>query len=266
MITDEKVGSRPVRRQRSELKQIVLEAAVEVLRELPPALSVETLSYVRVFDHLRENYGVTVTRGSVHERIWSSVQDFRMDTLLHCMTDVGIAGLEPLKKLVEESMVGADIGTVAGRRDCFATMFMNIDPYFQHISAAVEPWTGFSLNILATIQNKGDGPTRDLADAMATFDARRESSFVDIFGGLFEMLGLRVRSELEMSQEDAMRHFFRTSNDLIEGQRLYEQAVDLRRPTLDIHRNGKLETWPQLGFAIHAIALSMFEFVELATD
>jgi len=263
MITEEKVGSRPVRRPRSELKQIVLDAAVEVLRELPPALSVETLSYVRVFDHLKDKYGVTVTRGSVHERIWSSVQDFRMETLLHGMADMEIAGLDQLAKLVEESLTEADLSTIGGRQDCFAAMFRNVDPYFKFISRPVEPWTGFSLKILSTIDGKEDGPARDLATALRQHDAQRESTFVTLFGAVFDALGLSVKAELEMSTDEAMRSFFRVSNDLIEGQRLYEQGTDGRRPPVKVHRNGQVETWPQLGFGIHAMALSMFTFVEL---
>jgi len=265
MKTDENIGSRPVRRPRSELKQLVLEAAVEVLRELPPALSVETLSYVRVFDHLKEHHGITVTRGSVHERIWSSVQDFRMETLLFGMTDIQIAGLEKLEKLVEHSVAESDLSTMEGRAECFATMFRNVGPYFEHISKPVEPWTGFSLKILSTIPDKGDGPTRQLADALGEYDKAREDTFVSLFSAVFEMLGLEAKPELKISQEEAVRTFFRISNDLIEGQRMYEQGVDLKRSEVRIHRNGELETWPQLGFAIHAMALSLFDFVETQT-
>jgi len=266
MITQPNIGSRPVRRPRSELKQIVLEAAVEVLRELPPSLSVETLSYVRVFEHLKEKHGVTVTRGSVHERIWSSVQDFRMETLLFGMAGTEIAGLEQLEKLVNESVDGSDLSTVTGRQECFATMFRNVDPYFDFISQPVEPWTGFALKILATIPDKGDGPARQLADAMGAFDKEREDTFVGLFGAVFGLLGMQVKSDLDMTQDEAIRSFFRISNDLIEGQRLYEQGVDLDRPRMSIRRSGGVESWPQLGYAIYSMALSMFTFVELPTN
>ncbi len=63
------------------LKELVLKAGLELLDREGLSLTFDSISYAKVFDYLSNEYEVSVTRGSVHERIWASQDDFRRDVL-----------------------------------------------------------------------------------------------------------------------------------------------------------------------------------------
>ena len=70
------------RRSRDELRDLVMSAALELIRTEGLGAVSTTLTYQRVFDHLEETQGIRVTRASVHERIWNSQEEFRLDALI----------------------------------------------------------------------------------------------------------------------------------------------------------------------------------------
>jgi hypothetical protein len=69
------------RRSRAELRELVMTAALDLLRTEGLGAVPMTLTYQRVFDHLEATTGVRVTRASVHERIWESQEAFRAEVL-----------------------------------------------------------------------------------------------------------------------------------------------------------------------------------------
>ena len=70
------------RRQREELRALVLGAGVEVLLRERMDLRPESLSYASVFAHIKKEHGITVFRSSVHNRMWASHDEFLLDVLL----------------------------------------------------------------------------------------------------------------------------------------------------------------------------------------
>ncbi|MEL6981250.1 MAG: hypothetical protein AAFO29_02380, partial [Actinomycetota bacterium] len=63
------------------LRELVLQAGLDVVAEDGVELGPDSISYAKVFAYLEAEYGVRVTRASVHERIWPSHDDFRRDVL-----------------------------------------------------------------------------------------------------------------------------------------------------------------------------------------
>ena len=70
-----------LRRSRSELKQVILDAAVEVFLRGGLNLRADSLTYVAVFAHLEKTSGLVVHRSSVHPRFWTSNEEFRLEVL-----------------------------------------------------------------------------------------------------------------------------------------------------------------------------------------
>lgn len=63
------------------LREAVVAAGLEIIDSAGLELAPGSLSYARVFAFLEDEYSVLVTRGSVHERIWASHDQFRRDVL-----------------------------------------------------------------------------------------------------------------------------------------------------------------------------------------
>jgi hypothetical protein len=63
------------------LRELVLEAGLEVLDRDGLQLGVQSLSYAKVLDHLEQRHGIRMTRDSVHERIWPSHAEFRREVI-----------------------------------------------------------------------------------------------------------------------------------------------------------------------------------------
>ena len=68
------------RRTRDETKELMIEAGREVLLRDGIGVGASTFRYRDAFEHLAKQ-GIKVTRGSVHERIWSSQLAWQLDVL-----------------------------------------------------------------------------------------------------------------------------------------------------------------------------------------
>lgn len=69
------------RRSREQLKQLVLSAGLELLLKDGLSLKPESLRYSTVLGYIRETYGVTVSRASVHGRLWPTHDDYCTEVL-----------------------------------------------------------------------------------------------------------------------------------------------------------------------------------------
>ena len=97
------------RRSREELRDLVLGAALDLIRAEGLGVEPTTVTYQRVFDHLEEREGVRVTRASVHERIWDSQEHFQHDVLLRAsLSESGIPATTDVAIETYERTVGLD--------------------------------------------------------------------------------------------------------------------------------------------------------------
>jgi hypothetical protein len=80
-MADDFPAEKKTRRSRAELKELMIEGGTEVLRELGVETQLSSVSYAKVFEHLQRTRGVRVTYGSVHERIWNSLQEYQLSVI-----------------------------------------------------------------------------------------------------------------------------------------------------------------------------------------
>lgn len=71
----------PQRTTRHDLRALMLDAGVELLETHGLGLGTSELTYALAFDHIEATTGRRVTRGSVHERIWNSQHEWRVEIL-----------------------------------------------------------------------------------------------------------------------------------------------------------------------------------------
>jgi len=74
----EDLPTKKKRRPRAELQELMLQGGVEVLRGLGVETQLSSVSYAKVFEHVERTQGVRITYGSVHERIWNSLQEYQL--------------------------------------------------------------------------------------------------------------------------------------------------------------------------------------------
>jgi len=112
------------RRPRSELKELMLQGGVDVLAEHGVEMQISSVSYAKVFEHVERTHGVRITYGSVHERIWNSLQEYQLSVIERAgvwdQTDPGDHGAgwaDWLKTMVALSSGDADEVVVDATRD-----------------------------------------------------------------------------------------------------------------------------------------------------
>ena len=102
---------RPTEADPERLRELLLVAGLEVLERDGLGLGTQALSYRQVFAHLRDRYGVSVARAQVHERIWTSHDEFRQDvvaaTISHLPTDLMAPIADEVRdRVVEQWLLG----------------------------------------------------------------------------------------------------------------------------------------------------------------
>ncbi len=112
-MADDFPPAKKTRRSRAELEELMIEGGTEVLRELGVETQLSSVSYAKVFEHLERTRGVRVTYGSVHERIWNSLQEYQLSVIERAgvwdhaaITDEG--WVDWLQTMVALSSGGAD--------------------------------------------------------------------------------------------------------------------------------------------------------------
>lgn len=101
MHATEKLLVTTERRSREETRALMLEAGSEVLLRDGISLGASTFRYADAFKLLQDEHGIKVTRGSVHERIWSTQEAWQLDVL----TDTIVKNEANRREVVNEAVL-----------------------------------------------------------------------------------------------------------------------------------------------------------------
>ena len=84
------------RQPRAELKRLMVEAGLDVLRNNGLHALPEAVTYAAAFEILERDHGITVFRAQVHRRIWDSIDDYRRDVVRELLVrrDAGLASID----------------------------------------------------------------------------------------------------------------------------------------------------------------------------
>ena len=155
------------RRPRAELKELMIQGGVEVLQELGVETQLSSVSYARVFEHVERSQGVRITYGSVHERIWNSLQEYQLSVIERAGvwdqagSDDGDYGwADWLQTTVALSSAGdesvADAAT-SGARATYAARSARFEPSTENPTALTAPGTDHDALLAALSIAVSDG-------------------------------------------------------------------------------------------------------------
>ena len=185
--------TKPIRRTREQTRELVVEAALDLVRAHGLGVEPTTISYQRVFDHLEKTTGIRVTRASVHERLWASQEEFQVEVLLRVSRmETGLGAAAETAAAVLES---------SGSRDPLTRLreLARSAPNAVLEVAADDPlfysWVGFTLSLAK------DSATRP--QTRADLAARTKSEYVEaevrgaeLIKSLAESIQVRPRTDL----------------------------------------------------------------------
>lgn len=179
-------------------------------------LAPDSISYARVFKHVEETTGIKVTRGSVHERIWASHDDFRHDVLTEL-----VSSAIPVDYFVvdegRESELAKLVLSIPDRDMARLTLIKLVCEWLLEEIAGSETYRQIqSAKAIATRFNDPDA-----AAAMQQFLQNQAHRVLvnrrSLFGGMTRALGLRPKPTLGLTMDEASDLLFSASWSLMSG-------------------------------------------------
>ncbi len=89
------------RLRREQLRELVVAAGLEILREDGLAGSTLPVGYADAFRWLHDHRDLTISRAQVHNRIWASLAEYRQDVLLALLEDLPTTTLQAAQHIIE---------------------------------------------------------------------------------------------------------------------------------------------------------------------
>jgi len=248
----------PKRRTREETRQMVVEAALDLIRLEGLGAEPTTISYQRVFDHLEATTGARVTRASVHERIWDSQEDFQHEVLLRASEGTSGApqtqeiatavfqateGLLPRARMTEMTRLAAPANLRVAESD---------DLFYS--------WIGMTMS-LARDPQLDLGRRDDLANAASSIYSDFKTETIGLLRGLGDTLGLRPRDDLFPDGTDGFELIVDLGIALSEGVsvRTRLDRSELADVQLKTGPNGEEQSWTAFAAAYWALLSTYLE-------
>ncbi len=248
------------------LRDLILDASQEILDRDGLGLTVEAISYSRVFSFLEREHGIRITGGSVHGRIWDHHDDYRSEVLTratgqsspfegsHVVQEVVLGILSDLdgKALEHRDRVRA-FCRIAGIRLLHTYLESDTFGRFQAIKAMArsvpDEAAGAQLRAMVAEQADGQHPNR-----------------INAFRFLFDVLGLRPRRDLGLDVNEAVGACMTLVQMLLTGSHLdYHAGYTMIASKVETGMEAE-EDWPWTYFGLGLLASINFLFEEDTGD
>jgi hypothetical protein len=246
-------GRKP-RQSRAELRSMLLQAALEILREEGLHTGSVNITFKRVCDRIRERTGIQVTNGSVIKRIWENQAEFQADVLVAVANDLSRPELGLIFNALEPLLNEAGVSDPESRAR-LVQQVCRVGGEANAITTAESPNYPLWMHVVATAITTSNTQQRErillvLREGYTSFTKLWEESF----GALAALLGLRVRPESDISQ------FVMILAALDQGfslrHRINGKVEYVTRPT---GPNGENEDWTLFALGLEALVHQFFE-------
>lgn len=209
--------------RREILRRLLLRAGLEVLERDGLGLRPDAITYAKVFAHLEETSGRRVSRASVHGRIWSSQEDFQHEVLVAAAVRTSpYHHVEELQEGVNLVLDAIDQLGLQGRERVRAFCRIAGRALIQ-IYIDSEEFRRFQV-LKAAARSEATEVTAGLRGAIHTRSDGDRNERLLRFASAFEALGLRPRSSLGLSFDDALDVVLRLVQVLVTGTHLDHHA------------------------------------------
>jgi hypothetical protein len=242
------------RRSRSELRALLLDAGIEVLRQDGLGTGAEQLTFKRVFERVAATTGIRVTNASVIGRIWDNLAEYQ-SAVVAAMAAVEVTDQEhAVLAATAEFVAAADRSTGEARRAAVREVMRLAGDANIRVGTTSRPWaTVIGIWALAS-GARGSGATAPIYDALhASYSALEDRAVADT-EGLLAWFGLRPRPPLDV------RQFTTSMTALVEGCALRDRAgPGIRGVWLPTGPDGAPQEWTVLGIGMDALVDQFFE-------
>ena len=247
-------SSGPTRRTRQELRALLLDAGIDVLRQDGLGTGVEQLTFKRVFGRVAATTGVRVTNASVIGRIWENQADFQSAVLAEVAAEAVAGQDDVVLEATAAFAATADRSTPDARRAALREIM--------RLAAEANLTTGTTSRTWATVLgvwalvsgSRGSSATDPIYGAMRDGYEVTEARAAALTGAMMAHLGLRLRSPFDA------RQFAAALTALVEGCALRDRAeAGIRGIELPTGPGGAPQAWTVLGVGMDALADQFFE-------
>lgn len=242
------------RRTRSELRALLIDAGLEVLREDGLGTGAEQLTFKRVFERLAVTEGVRVTNASVIGRIWQNQAEFQSAVLATVTTDEFDEQGRSVLSATIPLVLSSDRSTPEARRSTLREVMRLAAEANLEFGTTSRNWaTVIGVWALAS-GARGTGTSDEIYEAMRAGQDDVEESSVAATEAMADFLGLRFRAPLDA------RRFSAACTALVEGCALRDRAeAGQRSIVLPTGPGGADQEWTLLGVGMDALADQFFE-------
>ncbi len=252
-VGTEGAGRKP-RLARAELRSMLLEAALEILREEGLQTGSVNITFKRVCDRVQVRTGVQVTNGSVIKRIWDNQAEFQADVLVAVANDQSRPELGLIFNALAPLLDEADLSNPESRAR-LVQQVCRVGGQANAIATAESPNYPLWMHVVATALTTPHAQQRErillaLRDGYTSFTKLWEESFA----ALAALLGLRIRPDSDISE------FVMVITALDQGfslrHRINGEIGYVTRPT---GPNGEDEDWTLFALGLEALVHQFFE-------
>lgn len=238
----------------------MLQAGVEVLAEHGIEMQISSVSYARVFEHLERTKGVRITYGSVHERIWDSLQEYQLSVIERAgLWDSSTSARLP-SAWVLEAMEAVETAAPADRSHAVQEVWRRFSQTDAGSGEHADDWSRYLKTVVTMSTQPRDTVVRDAAvEGARTSYAHLESLLREnMTAGL--ALGHEAGAAFP-ADADVEAILARVSIAIAEGLELRKTLTEEEEPLLRLHTgpNGELEDWNLHGFAMWAVVNAYFD-------
>lgn len=250
--------SQPKRRSREELRELVLEAALDLIRLEGLGAEPTTISYQRVFEHLEATTGVRVTRASVHERIWDSQDHFQHEVLLRASqsrsgipqtADIALSvlegtdGLPPEERVAEMTRQAAPANLAVAQSD---SLFYS--------------WVGMTMSMAKDPHLSGT-TREELAETAASLYDGFKKQTVELLRSIGAEIGMRPRRDLFPDQTDGFELIAQLGIAISEGVSVRTRFDESELPEVALKTgpDGEEQTWTAFAAGYWALLNTFLE-------
>jgi hypothetical protein len=243
--------------RRDDLRDLLVEAGLDILIDEGLARGTERLTFKRVFDRVAEERGIRITNASVIGRIWTDMADYQADVLAAALENPDRAGAEETVRAAAGVLSSADLDTLEGRRAATREVIrVACAAHINAITHSRKAALNMGLRGLSVSKLPGEGETpaaESVRKAYEVYCVRWDF----VFEQTFDLLGIRIRRGLSVRQLSML------AISMVEGFAIWDRIdpETVRGILQPSGPDGGDQEWSLLSIGIDALVNQLTELV-----
>lgn len=249
------MAAKQPRRNREELRELLLQMGWTILREEGLGTGAEVLTFKRVFDRVEKDTGIRLTNASVIRRMWDNQAEFQTDVLVAIAQDENEDELNRTVGAVEPILGTVDLTTAetrerALRELCRVGGGANVRAVRQssYWPLSIAVWA------LAAFDDPPGNHKKIEVALVSGYDAFTDR-IAEAYAAMAELLGFRLREQFTLHQ------FAIAADALGQGCGLRDRVDQSKMEGIEraTGTDGKMQEWTLFAVAFEGLVWQFFE-------